>query len=58
MPKASPDRKKKMERCKCYIPGGFSTKLVPDAQSEIDFAKNNEVEITFIHDDDVTSLFY
>ena len=47
-----------MERCKCYILGGFSTKLVPDAQSEIDFAKNNEVELTFIHDDDVTSLFY
>ena len=51
-------RKGKWKDVTCYIPGGFSTKLVPDAQSEIDFAKNNEVEITCIHDDDMTSLFY
>ena len=37
-----------------YIPGGFSTKLVSD--NEIDFTKN-EVEVTFVDDNDVPYVF-
>ena len=46
----------------CYIPGGFSTKLVPDnntcTQSDIDFTKNDEVEFKFVDDNDIPYLFY
>ena len=46
----------------CYIPGGFSTKLVPDnntcTQSDIDFTKNDEVELKFVDDNDIPFLFY
>ena len=46
----------------CYIPGGFSTKLVPDnnmcTQSDIDFTKNDEVELKFVDGNNIPYLFY